>query len=111
MNTPYYTAHWADWDGCIFLGTEKNPTTGKIYDYWLVNTGTDIRPEYSWTCKHGNEDFEYGSSRIDHLGAGDFMPHILEESRKDFIFGITRAKYLALLYLATGQKPLCQNQP
>ena len=107
-NTPYYEAHWADWHASVFLGTERNPDTKMVYDYWLVNTGTDIRAEYSWTCKHGAEGSKYGSGRVDHLGAADFMPHILEESRKDFIFGITRAKYLALLYLATGQKPLCQ---
>lgn len=105
MKINFWPASWENEETSVFLGTERNPSSKMIYDYWIVNNGIDA----SWTCKYGEEDCEYGSSSISHLGTGDFAPHMLKMSDKDFIFGITRAKYFALLYLATGRKPLlCQ---
>jgi hypothetical protein len=102
---PHFNAHWKDWEGCTFLGTEKNPKTGKIYDYWIVSSSSD---SLSWTCKHGNEDHEYGSGSIQFLGVGDFSINSLKMIEHDYLFGIIRAKYFALLYLAVKSRPLIE---
>jgi len=100
--TPYWKASWENEKSSIFLGTERNHESKLVYDYWIVNNEKDP----SWTCKHGDEDHEYSSGLIKFMNEGDFMPHILKLSSSDYIFGMTRAKYLSLLYLATAQKPL-----
>lgn len=102
MPEPHFDAHWKDWAGCTFLGTEKNPKTGRIYDYWIVTASDGV----SWTCKHGNEDHEYGSGSIRFMGTSDFSISSFKMIESDYIFGITRAKYFALLYLAVKTRPL-----
>jgi hypothetical protein len=101
---PIYKTHFSEWPGTVFLGSEKNPSTKLYYDYWLVKTTSE---GYSWVCKHGNEDNEYGSGRIDEIST-----RIVKDLSRDFTFGIERAKFFSILYLATKRRPLlgCSNE-
>jgi len=110
VSKPHFTStHWANWVGCVFLGTEKNPKTGRVYDYWIVNTGGNESAELSWTAKHGEEDCEYGSGPIKFMGADDFSLNSVKHMEFDLIYGCMRAKYFALLYLATKNLPLIED--
>jgi len=104
MPQPHYPCPaWENDPGFVFLGTEKNPVTDMIYDYWLANEGTDP----SATCRHGYEASEYGSQPIDIVELGSIMMDAATENR-DCIFGLRRCYIASLYYMATGKRPLLQ---
>jgi len=101
---PCYSTEWINDPNCVFLGTDINPKTKRIYDYWIVN----LNDGPSYTCRHGDLDSEYGSGRIEHLDGSNLSSNILNKFDQDFIFGIVRSQYFALLYLATNKRPLLE---
>lgn len=107
MFHPYQ--QWIDNPDFTYLGSEKNPATGMEYDYWLVHGGRtdDIEHGYSFICRHGMDAPDYGSGP---LCVAHYDTTHYNSRRNDFIFGIERAKIIALYYLATKKTPLIQPE-
>ena len=104
----FQNTHWEKWEGSVFLGTEKNPKSGRIYDYWIVQTGSELR-DLSWTCKFGEDDSDYCSGPVCYMDERDFSIKSLKMIESDYIFGENRAKYFSLLYLAVKKRPLIEE--
>lgn len=105
---PVFESDWGDRPCNIYLGSERNPRTGRWYDYWLLDSGDQrerVSYRYSVAARHGDHPADYGSHRLSEASMDN--THILAGAAdKDFIFGMTRAATLGLYYLATGEKPL-----
>ena len=110
----YPYKEWQDDPCMIYLGSETNPRTKFKYDYWLYKpvhnhpNGTSITSfeDISFLARHGVVDCDYGSSPIC-VAHYDTTAH---SDAGDYSFGMARVQQLGLYYLATGRKPLLENQ-
>ncbi len=102
MHPHYPYPEWEhDEERYVYLGTERNPRSKMIYDYWLVKT-SEADGGWSPTARHGIGDGDYGSTPLCMAYYNDSHLNHLE----DYIFGLYRARQLSLYYLATGEMPL-----
>lgn len=106
------TADWYDEpDRYVFLGSEVNPHTKQKYDFYVVDTGWEgsTHPGLDWspTARFGPEPPDYASEPLcvsyydrSHFPADSF--------KKDFVWGMERARLLGMYYLITKRRPLLE---
>lgn len=109
----FHQSSWENDPHFLYLGSERNPKTGKAYDFWLHDNESP-------TARDGDRDSDYGSHSVSDVEAEAFewfrflhisnKDGIKPDSHADMLWGTRRAVQLALEHWArTKTHP--KNQP
>ena len=92
---PFHDHNFKNDPNFVYVGSLKNPTTGREYDFYFASLHD------SWTAVHSAHEADYGSGTMS-INLAD--AHIMEGYYKDMIFGIVNGYLSVKRYLDTGLK-------